>query len=94
MLKTTAMKITKKNHHIAVACLSPYFGTVPLENNLGKYLVINELETKNLKGRFKGQGPTQYLVVGNNLMMETFFNKRYKFVNKEKKNKFVEVTRY
>jgi len=94
MLKTTAMKITKKNHHIAVACLSPYFGVVPLENNLGKYLVINEFETKTLKGRFKGQGTKPYLVVSNNCMMEVHFNKRYKFVDKEKKNEFAEVTRY
>lgn len=77
MLKTMAVRITKKNYPTAVACLAAGFATIPPEKTFGHYLVINEPCTEN----FDGEGKRPYLVVGNSWMSEKHFNMTRRFVD-------------
>ncbi len=77
MLKTMAVRITKKNYPIAVACLAAGFAMYPMKKTLGHYLIINELEAEN----FNKEGKRPYLVVSNRWMTEEHFNNTRQFVD-------------
>lgn len=77
MLKTMAVRITKENYPIAVACLAAGFATIPLKETLGCYLVINEISAES----FRKEGIRPYLVVSNIWMTTKSFIDTYQFVD-------------
>ncbi len=85
MLPTMAVKITEKTYPIAAACLWPGKKTVPLEDVLGYYLVINELETSAFA---KKEIFPEY---SNHWISKRDFKKLYTLVEDEQEDQFVEV---
>lgn len=89
LLRTMAVKISKKTYPIACACLPAVFATIPLEKVLGHYLVINELEAKHIKS----EGERPILIVSNTWMTEKVFEEIYLFKDAELIDIFVEVVK-
>lgn len=86
LIKTMALKITEKSYPVAVACLSGSFAIDSPKHAMGRYLVINEVNT--ISTEFE-----KAFALSNRLYTKEEFAEIYEFVDPELKTNFTEVRR-
>lgn len=72
-IKTVAFEITEETYSFAVAVLPPIFATIPIDNVIGHWVILNELAvtyTRDARGR-------QHLYLENSWMDAEDFGSTY-----------------
>lgn len=71
-IKTVAFEITEETYSFAIAMLPPVFATIPIDNVLGHWVLMNELSVQYTHG-----GTGQHLVLQNSWMNAEDFGSTY-----------------